>query len=441
MGLFTKGDIASANSVHVGGQIQVRAAHRRRLTTTDGVKPINKGKKQDRAQVKQVMDRWKSGKLHSGSKNGPVVEDQDQAVAIALNSIRKSLFAKFNSNHGSDGRFTSGEDANQGGGGTKRGANITRATGEAIGGVGGTYGGQALGGLAGAALFGPAGATVGAKVGGFVGGFAGDFVGRRIAQAVYGAAHPGFQQPETTLAEDVGGGLGSTAGYMAAGKVAESALPEITVATATARALGQAAGDIQGTRFGHYVQQRVGGVMAETAGHLAARYGLDAATDAAADATTQPAFGKRGRIDGLSPPAVTSTRPGAFPPRVLREQSDDRSLLFNHLDASGPLLQEGPAGQGIRPGADRNDVNYRRYVNEAAPNTRFRSLLAERESKARSGAAQLAMHARRPENFQPTPGESKIAFRQRLNQVLAEQQAKIPPWKLQGQPSLFGEHK
>ena len=34
--------------------------------------------------VGKVMHEWKSGKLHSGSKKGPIVKDQKQAVAIAL---------------------------------------------------------------------------------------------------------------------------------------------------------------------------------------------------------------------------------------------------------------------------------------------------------------------------------------------------------------------
>lgn len=36
----------------------------------------------------KVMNEWKKGKLHSGSKNGPVVTDQDQAVAIAFAQAR-----------------------------------------------------------------------------------------------------------------------------------------------------------------------------------------------------------------------------------------------------------------------------------------------------------------------------------------------------------------
>ena len=39
--------------------------------------------------VKKVMDEWKSGKLHSGSKKGPVVTNQKQAVAIALSEAKK----------------------------------------------------------------------------------------------------------------------------------------------------------------------------------------------------------------------------------------------------------------------------------------------------------------------------------------------------------------
>lgn len=37
-----------------------------------------------RKKVAKVMHEWKEGKLHSGSKKGPIVEDQKQAAAIAL---------------------------------------------------------------------------------------------------------------------------------------------------------------------------------------------------------------------------------------------------------------------------------------------------------------------------------------------------------------------
>jgi len=51
-------------------------------------KPTTKAGKQ--AKVKSVMDEWKSGTLHSGSKKGPVVRSQKQAVAIALSQSGQS---------------------------------------------------------------------------------------------------------------------------------------------------------------------------------------------------------------------------------------------------------------------------------------------------------------------------------------------------------------
>ena len=37
-----------------------------------------------------VMGKWKSGELHSGSKSGPAVKSQKQAVAIMLSEKRKA---------------------------------------------------------------------------------------------------------------------------------------------------------------------------------------------------------------------------------------------------------------------------------------------------------------------------------------------------------------
>lgn len=42
-----------------------------------------------KAKVKKTMHEWGKGKLHSGSKHGPKVTNQKQAVAIALNQARK----------------------------------------------------------------------------------------------------------------------------------------------------------------------------------------------------------------------------------------------------------------------------------------------------------------------------------------------------------------
>ena len=42
-----------------------------------------------KAKVSKVMKEWGAGKLHSGSKKGPVVKSQKQAIAIALSEARK----------------------------------------------------------------------------------------------------------------------------------------------------------------------------------------------------------------------------------------------------------------------------------------------------------------------------------------------------------------
>jgi len=50
--------------------------------------PLKKGKAP--AKVKKVMTEYKEGKLHSGSKKGPVVGSRKQAIAIALSEARKA---------------------------------------------------------------------------------------------------------------------------------------------------------------------------------------------------------------------------------------------------------------------------------------------------------------------------------------------------------------
>ena len=40
--------------------------------------------------VSKVMKEFKEGKLHSGSKKGPIVTDRKQALAIALDEARRS---------------------------------------------------------------------------------------------------------------------------------------------------------------------------------------------------------------------------------------------------------------------------------------------------------------------------------------------------------------
>lgn len=45
-------------------------------------------KKKPNSKVTKVMKEWKEGKLHSGSKKGPVVSSQKQAIAIALSEAK-----------------------------------------------------------------------------------------------------------------------------------------------------------------------------------------------------------------------------------------------------------------------------------------------------------------------------------------------------------------
>ena len=47
---------------------------------------IREGKKADK--IGKVMEEFKLGTLHSGSKKGPKVKSKKQAIAIALNSAR-----------------------------------------------------------------------------------------------------------------------------------------------------------------------------------------------------------------------------------------------------------------------------------------------------------------------------------------------------------------
>lgn len=42
----------------------------------------------------EVMHKWKTGALHSGSKSGPAVGSQKQAVAIMLSEKRKAAQGK-----------------------------------------------------------------------------------------------------------------------------------------------------------------------------------------------------------------------------------------------------------------------------------------------------------------------------------------------------------
>jgi 23S rRNA G2445 N2-methylase RlmL len=47
-------------------------------------------KKQKRAAMKEVMDEFKAGSLHSGSDKGPKVNSRKQAIAIGLSESGQS---------------------------------------------------------------------------------------------------------------------------------------------------------------------------------------------------------------------------------------------------------------------------------------------------------------------------------------------------------------
>ena len=47
-------------------------------------------KKKANMKMKKVMDEYKEGSLHSGSKKGPVVKSRPQAIAIGLSEARKA---------------------------------------------------------------------------------------------------------------------------------------------------------------------------------------------------------------------------------------------------------------------------------------------------------------------------------------------------------------
>jgi len=48
-----------------------------------------KRKSKGAKKVAKVMHEWKTGGLHSGSKKGPRVKSQKQAIAIALSEARR----------------------------------------------------------------------------------------------------------------------------------------------------------------------------------------------------------------------------------------------------------------------------------------------------------------------------------------------------------------
>jgi len=52
--------------------------------------PDGHSKKKMKGKVEKVMHEMHEGKLHSGSKKGPVVTNPKQGIAIALSEARKA---------------------------------------------------------------------------------------------------------------------------------------------------------------------------------------------------------------------------------------------------------------------------------------------------------------------------------------------------------------
>jgi hypothetical protein len=51
---------------------------------------MKKGMEPKKKKIEKVMHEMKAGKLHSGSKSGPIVSNPKQGIAIALSEARKN---------------------------------------------------------------------------------------------------------------------------------------------------------------------------------------------------------------------------------------------------------------------------------------------------------------------------------------------------------------
>ena len=56
----------------------------------DPKKSGSKTKTKGRAKIKKVMEEFKMGELHSGSKKGPLVTNPRQALAISISEAKRS---------------------------------------------------------------------------------------------------------------------------------------------------------------------------------------------------------------------------------------------------------------------------------------------------------------------------------------------------------------
>lgn len=64
--------------------------HKKKAYKHFKAKKAKVAKKEGKTKVEKVMKEFKTDKLHSGSKKGPLVKNKKQAVAIALSEARKA---------------------------------------------------------------------------------------------------------------------------------------------------------------------------------------------------------------------------------------------------------------------------------------------------------------------------------------------------------------
>ena len=62
----------------------------RKLMKKQKAKKHEKKESKPKKKIEKVMREFKEGKLHSGSKKGPMVENPKQAVAIAYSEARRA---------------------------------------------------------------------------------------------------------------------------------------------------------------------------------------------------------------------------------------------------------------------------------------------------------------------------------------------------------------
>ncbi len=58
--------------------------------TAKKMRPLSPKGPKAKGKIEKVMEEFKEGALHSGSKKGPKVKNRKQAVAIALSEARKA---------------------------------------------------------------------------------------------------------------------------------------------------------------------------------------------------------------------------------------------------------------------------------------------------------------------------------------------------------------